>query len=259
MNNEEKNLTPENEGAEENKTAVTKSASGNKLSGGMLAAIIGGAVAVIVAIILLIVLLPGSGNNGQNGDNGDNGGNAGGETETKVTYTVTVVDQNGDPVKDAMINFYPQGGTSFFYLTNENGVTDSYRTDKQVTASVLSVPDGYEYDKLSQKQSFDKDGKLVITVIKDEGAMYTIRLVDQDGNPVVGAGVQMCIPGGACVPFDTLTDENGEVSRTKTGGGYEAQITSLPEGYTDVTGGEYQPFSGDAESGFTVTIVVTKN
>ncbi len=267
MNNEEKNLTPENEGVETDNGVKTESTGGNKLSGGLLAAIIGGVV-LVIAIILLIVLLPGSGDNSGDGGNGDGGtgdvdDNSGDKDEnTKIAYTVTVVDQNGDPVSGAVIYFYPQGGVDFPMGTKDNG-TVSYTTDKQVKFSVYSLPDNYEYDDMSIKQSFGKDGKITVTVTRNEpeitGVRYTIRVVDQNDNPVVGASVQMCIPGGFCISFDTTTDENGESVKTIETGDYKAQIISVPDGYTDITNGEYHEFTGDAENGFTVTIKVTKN
>lgn len=262
MNNEEKNLNPETEGVEENKPVTEESATANKLSGGMLAAIIGGAVVVILAIVLLIVLLPGSGNDNSGGDD-EGTSDVGGDTQTKVTYSVKVVDQNGDPVKDAMINFYPEGGTSFFYLTDKDGKTEGYRTDKKVSASVSVVPDGYEYDKIGQKLSFDKDGNLVITVTKlaEEKTEYLIRVIDQNGNPVVGAKIQICVPYGSCAILENVTaDANGEVlNAIKEVEGYEAQIASLPDGYTDPSNGSYHPFEGNSDDGYTVVIEVVKN
>ncbi len=265
MNNEEKNLTPENEGVETDNGVKTESTGESKLSGGLLAAIIGGVV-LVIAIILLIVLLPGSGDNSGDGGNGDGGtgdvgDNSGDKDEnTKIAYTVTVVDQNGDPVSGAVIYFYPQGGVDFPMGTKDNG-TVSYTTDKQVKFSVYSLPDNYEYDDMSIKQSFGNDGKITVTVTRNEpeitGVSYTVRVVDQNDNPVVGASVQMCSDKG-CIPLE-LTDENGESVKIIDADNFKAQIQSLPEGYTDSTGGEYQEFSGDAENGFTVIIKVTKN
>lgn len=214
---------------------------------------------VLSMILTLSISLVSCGgdDNTDNGNGENNGDNS--ETPVKVTYTVTVVDQNGDPVKDVMINFYPKGGTSFFYLTNKEGATDAYRTDKEVTVSVGNIPEGYTYDNLGNKQSFDKDGNLVITVNKVQGVLYTIRLVDQNGNPVVGAGVQMCIPGGSCVPFDNLTDADGVATKTMIENSFKAQITSLPEGYTDTTNGDYQSFETNPDGGYIVEIEVVKN
>ena len=236
MNNEEKNLTPENEGVEENKpTESTEAVGGKKLSGGMLAAIIGGA-AVIIAVILLLILLPGAGkNNGNNGEgSGDNSGETGGETETKVTYTVTVVDQDGNPVKGAIINLY-QGSLSIPYSTGADGKTEGYRTDKKIEASVFFIPESYTYNKMNQKQSFDKNGNLTITLTKVEvnEEKLVILVVDQNDNPIAGVSVQMCDKAGLCKPGGA-TDAEGKYYYTFSEGDFRAQITGgkLPEGYT---------------------------
>lgn len=238
MNNEEKNLTPENEGVEENKTsAPTEQENGKKgLSGGLLSAIIGGVAVVILAVILLVVLLPGK-DSGNTGDGGEGNGDV--QPETKVTYTVTVVDQDGNPVKGAIVYFYPKGGVEMFYPTNENGATEGYKTDKEMSISVMTVPAGYEYDKLGQKQKVDaKDGKVTITVTKKapEGTNYTIRVVDQNGNPVANAQVQMCESAEVCLT-PVFTDANGEAVYTQPEKEYKAAITNLPDGYEKLTDG----------------------
>ena len=58
-------------------------------------------------LTLSISLVSCGGDDNTDNGNGENNGDKS-ETPVKVTYTVTVVDQNGDPVKDVMINFYPQ-------------------------------------------------------------------------------------------------------------------------------------------------------
>ena len=241
MNNEEKNLTPEAEGAEQenNVTETANTSNQNKLSGGVLAAIIGGAAVIIIAIILMIVLIPG--NNGDNPNQGNDGGESdvGDNTETKVTYTVTVVDEDGNPVNKAMVNIYPKGGTSFFMPTDANGKV-SYRTDKEMQASILSLPTGYEYDKINTKLNFDDDGNLTITVRKQapQGTEYLIRVVDQNGNVVVGARVQICEDSdeGSCL-MPVTTDENGEAIYIVEEKSYKATINSLPEGYEKISDG----------------------
>ena len=187
-------------------------------------------------------------------DNTGEQGNNDNTTPEKVTYTVTVVDQDGNPVKDAAVFFYPKGGVELLYPTNDNGVTEGYKTDKEMSISVIRVPAGYEYDKLNEKQKVDaKDGKVTITVTKKaaEGANYTIRVVDQNGNPVKGARVQMCESAEVCLT-PILTDANGEAVYTQPEKEYKAAITNLPEGYESTTTG-YTYFED-----YVATIVVNK-
>ena len=207
---------------------------------------------VLSMILTLFVTLfsckdKGNDNTGEQGNN-DN------TTPEKVTYTVTVVDQDGNPVKGAIVYFYPKGGVEMFYPTNENGATEGYKTDKEMSISVMTVPAGYEYDKLNEKQKVDaKDGKVTITVTKKaaEGTNYTIRVVDQNGNPVKGAMVQMCESAEVCLT-PILTDANGEAVYTQPEKEYKAAITNLPEGYESTTTG-YTYFED-----YVATIVVNK-
>lgn len=207
---------------------------------------------VLSMILTLFVTLfsckdKGNDNTGEQGNN-DN------TTPEKVTYTVTVVDQDGNPVKGAIVYFYPKGGVEMFYPTNENGATEGYKTDKEMSISVMTVPAGYEYDKLNEKQKVDaKDGKVTITVTKKaaEGTNYTIRVVDQNGNPVKGAMVQMCESAEVCLT-PILTDANGEAVYIQPEKEYKAAITNLPEGYESTTTG-YTYFED-----YVATIVVNK-
>ena len=237
MNNEEKNLTPETEGAENNKPASTENTNAKKgLSTGLLAAIIGGAVAVLVAVILLIVLLPG--NNSGSGDN-NNGGTGDVQPDEDVTYTATLVDQNGDPVENAIVMLYFESGDSLPCPTDANGKA-SYKGDKKiVSAAVFSIPNGYEFSKVAQNQKVDlKDGKVTITITKKavQGTNYTIRVVDQNGNPVANVYVQMCESEDKCLT-PIKTNANGEAVYTQPESEYKAAITSLPEGYEKTTEG----------------------
>ncbi len=231
MNNEEKNLSPENSGAEENKSsAPTEQANGKKgLSGGILAAIIGGIV-VVVAVILLILLLPGN-NSGNTGDGGDDTGDT---APTEIEYTVTVVDQDGNPVKGALVYFYPKNGASFPLPTEADGKAVC-ASEEEMSVAIFTLPAGYEYSKLNQKQSLDGEGKLTVTVTKKakEGTTYLIRVIDQDGNPVAGARVQMCESEDQCLTPVT-TNENGEATYIEEVREYKAAITNLPAGYEKI-------------------------
>lgn len=203
---------------------------------------------MILALSVCLFSCKDKGNDNTGDQNNDN------TTPEKVTYTVTVVDQDGNPVKGAIVYFYPKGGVEMFYPTNDNGATEGYKTDKEMSISVMTVPAGYEYDKLGQKQKVDaKDGKVTITVTKKapEGTNYTIRVVDQNGNPVANAQVQMCESAEVCLT-PIPTDANGEAVYTQPEKEYKAAITNLPDGYQMLTDG-YTYFED-----YVATIVVTK-
>lgn len=58
-------------------------------------------------------------------------------------------------------------------------------------------------------------------------AAYTIKVVDEGGNPVAGAMVQMC--KDSCVPG--ITDAEGKASFTLPEDDYKASMLTMPEGY----------------------------
>ncbi|MBQ8302096.1 MAG: Ig-like domain-containing protein [Clostridia bacterium] len=219
MNNEEKNISAENEAVEENNNPAP--APAKKLSGGVIGAIIGGVAVVIIAIILLVTLLPG--NNSNPGGEQSGGENA----ETKITYTVTVVDQDGNPIPGAKVAFAANGGTAIPFPTNAEGKA-TYKSDKTVTATVTEIPVGYEYDKLNVAQTLSSE-TLTVTITKL--APLVIKVVDKDGNPISGVTVQMCDSAGSCrIPI--TTGEDGTASYNYEEGDFHAQLTVVPDGYT---------------------------
>lgn len=178
----------------------------------------------------------GGSNNGEGTNDENKDDNKEDETPKKVTYKVTVVDEDGNPVKGVNIIFFPKGDIPTPFKTDENGLAP-FVTDKELTVSVGFVPAGYGYDT-AKTHTFDAEGKLTITLSKSEetGTKYTIRVIDQNGAPVVGAKVQMCQSAdeGICL-IPVTTNENGEGIYMAEERDYKAAITSLPEGYEKIS------------------------
>lgn len=85
------------------------------------------------------------------------------------------------------------------------------------------------------------------------GTDYTIKVVDEGGNPVAGVKVQICDANNLCKTPKT-TDENGiAVYENQEDGTYKAQLTKLPEGYEAKDEADaYYPFGSETE----VTIMI---
>lgn len=87
------------------------------------------------------------------------------------------------------------------------------------------------------------------TTVEDGKVTYKVTVVDEGGNPVVGAMVQIC--KDSCIP--KLTDANGvaeyEIEETD---GYKVSITSLPEGY--VYEGEAEIYLEDGQTELTLVV-----
>ena len=62
--------------------------------------------------------------------------------------------------------------------------------------------------------------------------VYKVKVVDEGGNPVAGAMVQLCLE--ACIP--SVTDAEGVATYTVDEANYKVSFVAMPQGYTsDVT------------------------
>ena len=78
---------------------------------------------------------------------------------------------------------------------------------------------------------------------------YTVTVVDEENNPVVGAWVQLCLE--ACVP--AVTDENGVAKFFLEENDYKVGFTVMPEGYEYVD--EVQEwYFADGENAMTIVV-----
>ena len=64
-----------------------------------------------------------------------------------------------------------------------------------------------------------------------EKPSYTVKVVDSEGNPIVGAVVQLCLD--ACVP--AVTDADGVAAFFLPEADYKVSLPAMPEGYTYTT------------------------
>lgn len=81
---------------------------------------------------------------------------------------------------------------------------------------------------------------------------YVVTVVDQDGAPVAGAWVQLCLE--ACVP--AMTDENGVANFFLEENDYKVGFTVMPAGY-EYSGEEQEWHFAEGEN--TMTIVLKKS
>lgn len=83
------------------------------------------------------------------------------------------------------------------------------------------------------------------------GTTYTVKVVDEGGNPIVGAFVQIC----AEVCFPALTDANGVATfaNQQTRDDYKVSFSALPEGY-ELTTEEAEFYFADGATEMTITL-----
>jgi gliding motility-associated-like protein len=137
------------------------------------------------------------------------------------TITITVVDENGDPIAGATVTINGEN-----YTTDENG---------QVT---IELPDG-EYDYTVEADGYndftgtitvggeDVDEAVIMIAEQEETHTVTITVVDENGDPIEGATVTI---NGE----EYVTDENGQVTLELPNGEYDYTVTI--DGYDDFTG-----------------------
>lgn len=105
-----------------------------------------------------------------------------------------------------------------------NGADDTVPTDEP-TASVPQVTEPVQTTAPVQVESG-----------------YTVKVVDENGNPIPGALVQLCKE--LCYP--NVTDANGEAFFNLAQDEYKVSFLSLPAGYT--YSGEEQEFYFDGDA-----------
>lgn len=99
-----------------------------------------------------------------------------------------------------------------------NGSTgNSQDTEKQNTEDSQKQ----EESESENSESEEADGKIV----------YKVKVVDQNGDAVAGASVQMCLD--SCMWANT-NDEGVAELKLAEADGYKAEVLALPEGYTEV-------------------------
>ena len=106
---------------------------------------------------------------GENNSDKNDDKNDGDEPEVpaKVTYTVTVVDQNGDPVEGAAVQMCDDKGCKMPAATNANGVVTFTYDPSNYHVTIVECPAGYTADP---EQAFYFEGEateLTVEITKD--------------------------------------------------------------------------------------------
>lgn len=83
-----------------------------------------------------------------------------------------------------------------------------------------------------------------------KGATYTIKVVDEGGNPVAGAMVQLCAE--VCMPKITGADGAAVYENQEERSDYKASVTAYPAGYEAL--GEQVDFYFDGAYEVTITV-----
>ena len=192
----------------------------------------------ILSILLVICMLAsvfsltacGKKNNGNEDENkNENTENNGGNTEVKDNvYTVIVLDGANNPIAGVGIMI----STDYKVLTTDENGKISFESDNAgVQIMVMSVPEGYEQPDKTAK-SFAKGSKemtVTVNAVVNNKVVYTITVVDKNGNPVGDVTVQLCTDA---LCYDTRTNADGiGTKELDPNTEYKVKVSAVPEGY----------------------------
>lgn len=85
--------------------------------------------------------------------------------------------------------------------------------------------------------------------VEDGKVTYTVTVVDENGNPVSGAMVQLC--KDTCLPG--MTGSDGVVEYTVAQDSYKVSFLSMPAGYT-YSGDAQEFYFADGETALAITL-----
>lgn len=148
-----------------------------------------------------------------------------------VTYSITVKDKAGNPVKDVNVQIVNATGDSYIRkLTNESGVVTFSVAEGDWKAQVLSAPVGYFVDAYDTKYEFTNYAAS-IEISKPAGYIFTALFTD-DGSASVIDGLTVSLY--ALVEGETYateatatgtTNKAGQVAIEAAAGNYKAVLT----------------------------------
>ncbi len=186
------------------------------------------------------------------------------------TYTVTLLDDDFNPVEGASIQIRVNGANKEVKVTDANGkVTFDVITGAVlVQAGIIDVPAEYSVKDGFELVGFEGNKELrIVGVIKNE--TYTVKVVDQDGNAVEGVQLQLCF-GETCMTNKPYTNTDGIASWMVDGSLYSVDtayvsINKLPNEYelkegeilNDTLNANFTHYTG-FNSDFTLEIEIEK-
>lgn len=223
---------------------------------------------LVICMLATVFSITACGNKDKNNDNNENNGvtdNGGNENATTdKTYTVTVLDGDNVPVEG--VKLVITDGKSYPTATSDKDGKASVVLPEATTVNVMvtSVPNGYiKPEKVSGVYhgvfaSGSTEFTLKVEKEADDKIEYTVKVVDQNGDAVVGMSIQLC-PNGVCLAEKFVTDANGEITvKLNAGSAVDVKLEAL-EGYV-LPVPVNDPYHAVIASGETeITITVTKN
>lgn len=174
------------------------------------------------------------------------------DTAAGGTYTVSFVDQNGNPVANVVVQFQDGNGATQLAVSGADGKVSHEFDTIGNSVFLSSIPEGYSSESTAYALE-EKELTIVLTAAEstDNSVSYSVTVVDQNGAPVSDVLLQFCDEENCKLPV--ATDAEGTVTATYEAANYHITLTQLPEGYTSEETVFY--FTDDATE---MTIVITE-
>lgn len=208
----------------------------------------------ILSILLVFVSLLALFSCGGNGDNND--GNADSQQKAYV-YSAKVV-AGTTPIVGAKVEIRNESADQKALLTTDSKgeIAKTYNEEiaGEWVAKIISIPDVYGIEKTEYlgKTYTLTNGFVKIEFAQVELPQFEVKVVDQNGDAVVGVRVQVCAGSNCRV---AMTDEAGIARFDYAEGEHHANILIAPAGYTDSTNQQEYSFDEDLKC----EIAITKN
>lgn len=153
--------------------------------------------------------------------------------DPEYVYTVKVQDTNGNPISGLNVQICA-GDSCVPKKTDDTGVAGYDKPiegNGELTAKIIKLPEGYVG---VSELSMEGETEVVFILTNVSSYVYTVSVVDTEGNAIPGVNVQICA-GDTCVP--KKTDVNGIAGYDKAvegNGERAAKLIVVPAGYTAV-------------------------
>lgn len=164
---------------------------------------------------------------------------------TSFTYTLQFLDQAKAPIAGVVVCAGKIDSSEYaYYITDENGCISFESTEadpEKVGYMIMGVPEGYWFDEsfnmMYSFSAYSRSEVVAFLVLRPT----VITLVDDQGQPVVGAELLLQSIFGTADDKRGFTDENGQCVFFLPGNmGWIAMVDELPEAYAHLFfGSEY--------------------
>ena len=143
----------------------------------------------------------------------------------KVTYKVTIIDEDGKPVEGVSVQMCDDAGCKLPSATNAEGVVEFRYAPSNYHVTLLGGPAGYVIDTTAYYVFTDNQLKILLKKAPAT-VTYKVEVVDYDGFVLEGVSVLL---SGSDLPA-VKTNADGVATFAAPEGNYGVELSDIPEG-----------------------------